>query len=99
MPNVRFEGELARELWGRIKDQLGLIEAAATDSNLSGDEFRDAEVRMVTFLVSAAFGYRSRLDRFKYLSTLNRDIYRILYANEEITADIDTGSHMHRISL
>jgi len=99
MARVRFEGEPGRELWSRVKDYLELIESDPPNIDLEGDERRDAEVRMVTFLVSAAFGQINRMERFWYLSNLNRDIYRILYSDEDVTAEIDTGTCTRHLYL
>lgn len=100
MAHLQFSADTGKDLWQRIKDHVWLIEDAGRLGELQGEELREAELRVVAFLVSAAFGYGLRLDRYRYLSQHNRDTYKILYSDgEEDTADIDTGSGVYRLEL
>jgi hypothetical protein len=100
MAHLRFSGEAGRQLWNRIKDHLWLVEDVPRLHKMEGEQRREAEVKAVAFLICASFGYGCRVERYRYLSEHNRDIYQLLYSDgEEDTADIDTGAGTYRLLL
>ena len=97
MPTVTFPGESGRKLLDNIKHHLALIDDAPTWRSMSAEERVTAEVRMVAFMVTAAWGYPwvsdptygSRLNRFLYLSSINRWIYNVTcYEDEHLIVDV-----------
>lgn len=50
---------------------------------------QDAIVRLVEFLVLTTFGYGRRYTRFKYLATVNPDIYRLSFGRSALVVNLD----------
>jgi len=61
-------------------------------AELSDDELQEAEVRMVSFMLSATFGYASKLERLRSLSAWNSDIFQVAYSTEEELAVLDLST-------
>jgi hypothetical protein len=107
MPTASFPGEAGRKLWENVRSHLHLIADAPRLRMLSGDELRTAELQMITFMVTAAWGYTwisdraygSRFNRFAYLRKLNKLIYQVSYAPDDLVVDITGGGGVNRFSL
>jgi hypothetical protein len=108
MPTIRFEGAAGRQLWENVKHHLGLIRDAPLLRQMPDEERRIAEVRMVAFMVTAAWGYPwvsdqaygTRVNRFLFLSRLNRLIYNVTYYHDdELVAEIEAGGVANRLHL
>lgn len=97
MPIVRFSGAAAERFWAHVKDHTCLLRQAVAGLDANGEDDPIAVARMVSFLVTATWGYStisdaeygSRTKRFEYLAGLNRDIYQLSRSRDRTTAIVE----------
>jgi hypothetical protein len=107
MPLITFKGRAAESLWNHVKDHLDLLAFVHDLESRDQDKRRVAEVAMVAFMVTAAWGYNpvsdarygSRFGRFLYLSRINRNIYRIAKTVSNVAVQVHRASGVETFYL
>jgi len=89
---VTVKGHEGKLLWDRVKDCAGLVARATRFSTLKGDDRRQVEVDLITYLANAGFGgYTSpasdeedRRTYFAHLDQANPDIFNLICVPDQV---------------